>query len=59
MVRAKLETQINRFQQDLQCKFFAFLISVPSENKKDQRSIEQTMADIQAKKKLKTQHQEI
>lgn len=29
---------------------------VPSENKKDVRSIEQTMADIQAKKKLKTQH---
>ncbi|XP_062560987.1 sperm-associated antigen 7 isoform X2 [Armigeres subalbatus] len=30
---------------------------VPSENKRDVRSIEQTMADIQAKKKLKTQHQ--
>ncbi|XP_055374863.1 sperm-associated antigen 7 homolog [Condylostylus longicornis] len=30
---------------------------VPSENKKDCRSIEQTMADIQAKKRLKTQHQ--
>lgn len=30
---------------------------VPSENKKDQRSIEQTMADIQAKKRLKIQHQ--
>lgn len=30
---------------------------VPSENKKDVRSIEQTMADIQAKKRLKTQHQ--
>uniref|UniRef100_A0A336M638 CSON012697 protein n=1 Tax=Culicoides sonorensis TaxID=179676 RepID=A0A336M638_CULSO len=30
---------------------------VPSENKKDLRSIEQTMADIQAKKKQKTQHQ--
>uniref|UniRef100_A0A182IPX1 R3H domain-containing protein n=1 Tax=Anopheles atroparvus TaxID=41427 RepID=A0A182IPX1_ANOAO len=29
---------------------------VPSENKKDVRSIEQTMADIQAKKKLKTEH---
>ncbi|KAL1395720.1 hypothetical protein pipiens_011042 [Culex pipiens pipiens] len=29
---------------------------VPSENKRDVRSIEQTMADIQAKKKLKTQH---
>lgn len=29
---------------------------VPSENKRDIRSIEQTMADIQAKKKLKTQH---
>ncbi|XP_029732646.2 sperm-associated antigen 7 [Aedes albopictus] len=30
---------------------------VPSENKRDLRSIEQTMADIQAKKKLKIQHQ--
>lgn len=30
---------------------------VPSANKKDLRSIEQTMADIQAKKKQKTQHQ--
>ncbi|XP_055591975.1 sperm-associated antigen 7 homolog [Uranotaenia lowii] len=29
---------------------------VPSENKRDIRSIEQTMADIQAKKRLKTQH---
>lgn len=29
---------------------------VPSENKKDLRSIEQTLADIQQKKKLKTQH---
>lgn len=29
---------------------------VPSENKKDVRSIEQTMADIQAKKRLKTSH---
>ncbi|XP_058826633.1 sperm-associated antigen 7-like [Topomyia yanbarensis] len=29
---------------------------VPSENKRDIRSIEQTMADIQAKKKLKAQH---
>lgn len=29
---------------------------VPSENKKDQRSIEQTLADIQSKKKLKTSH---
>lgn len=29
---------------------------VPSENKRDVRSIEQTMADIQAKKKLKSQH---
>ncbi|XP_058461137.1 sperm-associated antigen 7 [Malaya genurostris] len=29
---------------------------VPSENKRDIRSIEQTMADIQAKKKLKVQH---
>lgn len=29
---------------------------VPSENKKDVRSIEQTMADIKAKKKLKTCH---
>ncbi|XP_063696712.1 sperm-associated antigen 7 [Culicoides brevitarsis] len=32
---------------------------VPSANKKDQRSIEQTMADIQAKKKQKTQHDNI
>ncbi|XP_049291717.1 sperm-associated antigen 7 homolog [Anopheles funestus] len=31
---------------------------VPSENKKDVRSIEQTMADISAKKRLKTQHLE-
>ncbi|XP_055621692.1 sperm-associated antigen 7 homolog [Toxorhynchites rutilus septentrionalis] len=30
---------------------------VPSENKRDIRSIEQTMADIQAKKKLKIQHE--
>lgn len=30
---------------------------VPSANKTDQRSIEQTMADIQAKKRLKIQHQ--
>ncbi|KAK4879587.1 hypothetical protein RN001_007733 [Aquatica leii] len=30
---------------------------VPSENKKDVRSIEQTMADIRAKKKLKTTHE--
>ena len=29
---------------------------VPSANKKDLRSIEQTMIDIQAKKKLKTTH---
>ncbi|GBO01065.1 hypothetical protein AVEN_257399-1 [Araneus ventricosus] len=29
---------------------------VPSEQKKDQRSIEQTLADIQAKKKLKKTH---
>uniref|UniRef100_A0A182M0H5 R3H domain-containing protein n=1 Tax=Anopheles culicifacies TaxID=139723 RepID=A0A182M0H5_9DIPT len=31
---------------------------VPSENKKDVRSIEQTMADISAKKRLKTQRPE-
>lgn len=31
-----------------------FQIAVPSENKRDMRSIEQTMADIRAKKKLKT-----
>jgi len=30
---------------------------VPSENKKDVRSIEQTMADIRAKKRLKTNHE--
>lgn len=30
---------------------------VPSANKKDQRSIEQTLADIQTKKRLKTLHQ--
>lgn len=29
---------------------------MPSENKRDVRSIEQTMADIRAKKKLKTSH---
>lgn len=38
----------------LNVSFFTF--SVPSENKKDIRSIEQTMADIQAKKKLKLTH---
>lgn len=32
---------------------------VPSENKKDVRSIEQTMADIQAKKRLKTMHEAV
>ncbi|KAK6617419.1 hypothetical protein RUM43_014428 [Polyplax serrata] len=31
---------------------------VPAENKRDQRSIEQTLADIQNKKKLKVSHQE-
>ena len=31
---------------------------VPSENKKDQRSIEQTLADIKAKKKKKTEENE-
>lgn len=31
--------------------FILNIISVPSENKKDQRSIEQTLADIRAKKK--------
>ncbi|XP_054273319.1 sperm-associated antigen 7 [Macrosteles quadrilineatus] len=30
---------------------------VPSENKKDQRSIEQTLADLQAKKRMKLSHQ--
>lgn len=35
------------------------MILVPSENKKDVRSIEQTMADIQAKKKQKTSHESI
>lgn len=34
----------------------SILYTVPSENKKDVRSIEQTMADIQAKKRLKTTH---
>lgn len=29
---------------------------MPSENKKDQRSIEQTLADIQAKKRQKLSH---
>lgn len=33
--------------------FIIILFSVPSENKKDIRSIEQTMNDIQAKKRLK------
>lgn len=32
-----------------------WFLSVPSENKKDVRSIEQTMADIRAKKRLKTE----
>lgn len=36
--------------------FFFVKFSVPSENKKDVRSIEQTMADIQAKKRLKLTH---
>lgn len=31
---------------------------VPSKNKKDMRSIEQTLADIQAKKRLKLQQQQ-
>lgn len=34
-----------------------FLFLVPSENKKDQRSIEQTLADIQSKKRMKLNHQ--
>lgn len=33
--------------------FSIIFYTVPSENKKDIRSIEQTMADIQAKKRLK------
>lgn len=33
------------------------LFLVPSENKKDQRSIEQTLADIQSKKRMKLNHQ--
>jgi len=32
---------------------------VPSENKKDQRSIEQTLADIQAKKKKKSEQESV
>jgi len=32
------------------------LFSVPSENKKDQRSIEQTLADIREKKRLKIEN---
>lgn len=35
--------------------FVSIMILVPSKNKKDLRSIEQTMADIQARKRLKTQ----
>lgn len=31
----------------------SIISTVPSENKKDSRSIEQTLADIQSKKKLK------
>lgn len=38
------------------CWYVLFSFTVPSENKKDQRSIEQTLADIQSKKKLKTSH---
>lgn len=34
-----------------------FLIPVPSANKRDIRSIEQTMADIQAKKRLKKEEE--
>ena len=34
---------------------FLFFFSVPSENKKDQRSIEQTLADIRAKKKKQSE----
>jgi hypothetical protein len=32
------------------------LFTVPSENKKDVRSIEQTLADIQSKKRQKVSH---
>lgn len=37
------------------CNYIASFL-VPSENKKDVRSIEQTLADIQSKKKLKRSH---
>lgn len=37
-------------------KLLSLLFIVPSEQKKDQRSIEQTLADIRAKK-LKKSHQ--
>lgn len=45
---------MNRERNEQKNFFFNFL--VPSENKKDVRSIEQTMADIQAKKRLKLTH---
>lgn len=32
---------------------------VPSENKKDQRSIEQTLADMRERKRQKTSHEEV
>lgn len=34
------------------------IVAVPSANKRDVRSIEQTMADIQAKKRLKKSSEE-
>ena len=33
-----------------------FFFSVPSENKRDRRTVEQVLADTRAKKKLKTDH---
>ena len=33
-----------------------FIFSVPSENKRDRRTVEQVLADSRAKKKLKTDH---
>lgn len=36
---------------------FLYLFLVPSENKKDLRSIEQTLADIREKKRMKTENE--
>lgn len=37
-------------------RFVLVVVSVPSENKRDMRTIEDVQADIQAKKKMKLSH---